>query len=1003
MNIFKATLDTRHQNGVIGTVTQFDNAVLELQIVTDGQVGVAWDSPQFELLAMKRDANAVREVEQDKFTILSKEDHKVQIELKEQFLTCRGTVKMQLIVKEGNRLSTTLFYLSIGQSLDHDIVDSHRDVAVLDELEAYIKQGFDDLAYQEQRMEAVEQSTNDLNDTMNANEAKRNKAETIRQEVFDTNEANRTRTFNSQVEEQKTAFSNSQTQRDESFNQSQQNMTQEFEASQRAREDEFDASQKSNQNTFSDNESKRQTTFAQSQRTNQEEFDQMMEDSRQTFDAAELKRKQLFDANEQVRGQNESRRVQNESQRAQAETQRAAAEVTRQQKMTQFEEKATQLSNDLDTQVARVDEFVTSNEGKLLGPNDKKDYMGNSHESVKEAMDANVDWLLGEINTVHYDGQHITAADSIEGHAKSAILSGNTLVNVLDCKALTISNSGAPYIYDGKYFTNPNATDYTPWDYMLSVSNLIKPNTDYFVILYNPSSVEVRFESRFVNSQVVTNYKEQIASGEKKSYKATSSSDANGLYVKFFATDITTTNTKLQIMILEYQEGMENWDIPYFEGIQSVKMPVLTTTGKNLINLKAGHSLSGGCTVSDEMVIITGNQDYRRYIVPLTLEAGTYSLQGECGEGSITIRPNPDGSGNQYANAHGNNTFTLGEKTTVFLALNTGSYIGDVHFKNIQLEKRDKVTSYEPYKSNILTVNEEVELRRIGDVKDELDCLTGELTQRIGEVVLDGSESWGLPNWDSENHLSFIYYFGSRIIGDINKGISDKLPFQTWNDLNTKDIQGFTYGNVGNNNSYVVFKINKTIVSDLITFKSWLAQNPIKIQYLNYQESVKAVDLSDNHVYSYKDVTHYDCSSAEGSLVPTLSIDVPTNLPAVVTRQRVTIQELEKENVALKNEIEETANSSVNGDLELMSSQFELDFRLFEIEMNLDMPMMAMMRGVKSMAMTVYQQAKTLILAGKYEREDMDYKLNRYKAAGRITVEEYEELIALMDARELVD
>ena len=163
------------------------------------------------------------------------------------------------------------------------------------------------------------------------------------------------------------------------------------------------------------------------------------------------------------------------------------------------------------------------------------------------------------------------------------------------------------------------------------------------------------------------------------------------------------------------------------------------------------------------------------------------------------------------------------------------------------------------------------------------------------------------------------------------------------------------------------------------------------------------MDLSDIHGYSYKDVTHYDCSSAEGSLVPTLSIDVPTNLPAVVTRQRVTIQELEKENVALKNEIEETANSSVNGDLELMSSQFELDFRLFEIEMNLDMPMMAMMRGVKSMAMTVYQQAKTLILAGKYEREDMEYKLNRYKAAGRIAVEEYEELIALMDARELVD
>ena len=45
MNLFKAKLDTRQPNGVIATVTQFDNATLELQIVTDGQVSEAWDSP----------------------------------------------------------------------------------------------------------------------------------------------------------------------------------------------------------------------------------------------------------------------------------------------------------------------------------------------------------------------------------------------------------------------------------------------------------------------------------------------------------------------------------------------------------------------------------------------------------------------------------------------------------------------------------------------------------------------------------------------------------------------------------------------------------------------------------------------------------------------------------------------------------------------------------------------------------------------------------------------
>ena len=94
MNVIKAVLDTINQNGAIGSVTQFDHATLELQILSGGQVGEAWESPEFELIAMKRDMNSVREVDQDRFTILSKEDHKVQIELKEQFLSCRGTVKM---------------------------------------------------------------------------------------------------------------------------------------------------------------------------------------------------------------------------------------------------------------------------------------------------------------------------------------------------------------------------------------------------------------------------------------------------------------------------------------------------------------------------------------------------------------------------------------------------------------------------------------------------------------------------------------------------------------------------------------------------------------------------------------------------------------------------------------------------------------------------------------------------------------------------------------------
>lgn len=968
MNIFKVALDTRHQNGVIGTVTQFDNAVLELQILSDGVIDEAWGQPQFELIAMKRDANPVREVDQDRFTILSKEEHKVQVELKEQFLTCRGTVKMQLVVKDGSRLSTTLFYLVIGQSLDHDIVASYRDAKVLDDLDALNQQTYDDLAFREQRYEEMEESFTELNSTMNANEVERNKAESVRQQTFDINEAYRTRTFNNQVEEQRTSFSNAQTQREESFNTSQQNMSQEFEISQRERESAFNELQKTNQKTFGTNEQKRQTTFTQSQSANQEEFDQMMEDSQQTFDTSELKRQQLFNANEQARGQNESQRVQNESERVQAESQRADAEVIRQQKMTEFEEKATQLSEDLDNQVARVDEFVTANEEKLLGNHDKTDYMGNAHKSVKDAMDANVDWLLGEVNTAHYEGQHITATDTLEGHAKSAILSGNTLVN--------IENTLFPKT-TGWYDNNGVNSFYRNAE----IISMMNPNTEY--LLYVEALPTV---SQFLSvSGGLFGAKAVNLTNGKAIAKVTTTDVLPSQATNYFKSSVGGNLTQeekesIKLMIIKYQDGMENWDISYFDGMQSVKMPVLSTIGKNLFDGKftkyegvyGYYYLNNGtytCSITDnDTSVDVSNLSFGvsdTGIIWFFDEGTMYNTKRTITNGKLIFYPNTEEAFNKIKQRY-----------------------------HIQIEEGTVATPYEPYKSNILTTPEDLELRGIGDVKDELNVATGELTERIGEVVLDGSENWNFEG-EGDTHIEFSL-FGKINDATLNGGtICDKIPEKIG------DSEGITVQSFG---TYV--KISKAIASDVESFKTYLQSNPITVQYELAEPVIKTVDLSEYHVYSYKDVTHYDCSSAEGSLVPTLSIDVPTNLPAVVTRQRATIQELEKENVALKNEIVETAKSSLSGDLELMSSQFELDFRLFEIEMNLDMPMALNtrnVRGVKAMAMTVYQQAKTLILAGKYEREDMEYKLNRYKSAGRITVEEYDELIALMDARELVD
>lgn len=56
---------------------------------------------------------------------------------------------------------------------------------------------------------------------------------------------------------------------------------------------------------------------------------------------------------------------------------------------------------------------------------------------------------------------------------------------------------------------------------------------------------------------------------------------------------------------------------------------------------------------------------------------------------------------------------------------------GTVEITNIEFSLAE--LKDEPYKTNILTVNEDVTLRSNGSVCDELDLLSGKLTQRIGE------------------------------------------------------------------------------------------------------------------------------------------------------------------------------------------------------------------------------------------------------------------------------
>ena len=166
----------------------------------------------------------------------------------------------------------------------------------------------------------------------------------------------------------------------------------------------------------------------------------------------------------------------------------------------------------------------------------------------------------------------------------------------------------------------------------------------------------------------------------------------------------------------------------------SVKMPVLTTTGKNLFDGK----LENGAIISSTGVSIPSADNVRSV-------------------GYIKVNPNASivlSNDLNYSNniiyEYDSNEDYIGRKTTNPFTTSTNCHYirfrSDSNQPNLdvkyQIEYGTIATPYEPFKSNILTVNEDVELGSVGEVKDELNLLTGQLTQRTEtRAYQEGDES----------------------------------------------------------------------------------------------------------------------------------------------------------------------------------------------------------------------------------------------------------------------
>lgn len=132
---------------------------------------------------------------------------------------------------------------------------------------------------------------------------------------------------------------------------------------------------------------------------------------------------------------------------------------------------------------------------------------------------------------------------------------------------------------------------------------------------------------------------------------------------------------------------------------------------------------------------------------------------------------------------------------------------------------------YEPYTEQTMQIVLDEPLRGIGDYKDTIT--KDGVVRKIKRTVFDGSEDekWGLSR-EHENHINFALVIKGAIT--VNTGIRtmmDKFKYfgAIWNsDLLGQDMFGAT------------LRINmpKTLAPDLQTFKTWLSQNPLTVDYV---------------------------------------------------------------------------------------------------------------------------------------------------------------------------
>jgi hypothetical protein len=531
------------------------------------------------------------------------------------------------------------------------------------------------------------------------------------------------------------------------------------------------------------------------------------------------------------------------------------------------------------------------------------------------------------------------SANVMDGHAKSAILKGQTLID--------LKNSFENGTYAGgvnKFESKVRIRSVNKFTEIGTFTFSVNSGYQLFIQGYNSERNE-QWESGWNSTKTLV----------------TTSGDIFGIIIK--------RNDEAEMSVDEFERIGFTTNLFISGDLVSVKMPVLTTTGKNLFD---GEIEFG--TLSTDTGKKVASSDYIRSVnfIPI-------------GENKrLTISNNMGYTWYFYAY---DSNFNFIERFSInsnipenckYIKFRSGVGGQNSLEVEIQIEEGTIATPYEPYKSNILSTSEDVVLRGIGKVRDELDLLTGEVTERIGEVVLNGSEDWKISELTRPNHLRLYLQYPN--LKHNQRVINSRFP--DIGNIQGRDVEGVYITNTFD----IQVEHSRLSEVSVVGFKQWLSQNPITVQYQLKTESIKTVDLmpSGTHPsttpYCWKN-GHIQLSSS--GLLPNLEYNVVTSRAGQINQNATMIVKNDKRIFDLEILL---AGGLVNTTYQALTLQNQVETGLSKVSLNSE----------TEPDYLLYHMIMKLIEEKAYKLDDLTEKVSVFYLYEKLSDEQFETIYSAL-------